>query len=130
MRTSDHVSWEVVLIIFSCLLVLSTNMFTEVYAFHGNATEDALLESPGTTSPSTDLACEVGTDNEAVLNIVNTSKGRATFQCITNSTIVFSFGEENAVWGWSIIELLKSWSSIVFGAIIGESKSFATVNFR
>jgi hypothetical protein len=105
-------------------------MFTEVYAFHGNATEDALLESPGTTSPSTDLACEVGTDNEAVLNIVNTSEGRATFQCITNSTIVLSFGEENAVWGWSIIELLKSWSSIVFGAIIGESKSFATVNFR
>jgi hypothetical protein len=108
MRTFSHLGWEVLPVIILYLLVLSTNMSTEAYAFHGNATEDALLESPGATSPSTGLACEVGTSNEVILNIEKTSGARATFQCITNSTIVFSFEEENTIWGWSIIELLKT----------------------
>jgi hypothetical protein len=77
-------------------------------AFHGNATEDALLENPGAASPRTGLACEKGTSNEVILNIIETSKTRATFQCITNSTIAFSFDEDDAIWGWSIIELLKT----------------------
>jgi hypothetical protein len=109
MRAFSHLGWEVVpVIILYSLLALSTNVSTEAYAFHGNATEDALLESPGATSPSTGLACEVGTSNEVILNIEKTSGARATFQCITNSTIVFSFEEENTIWGWSIIELLKT----------------------
>jgi hypothetical protein len=108
MRTFSHLGWEVVPVIILYLLVLSTNVSTEAYAFHGNATEDALLESPGATSPSTGLACEEGTSNEVILNIEKTSGTRATFQCITNSTIVFSFEEENTIWGWSIIELLKT----------------------
>jgi hypothetical protein len=108
MRAFSHLGWEVVPVIILYLLVLSTNVSTEAYAFHGNATEDALLESPGATSPSTGLACEVGTSNEVILNIEKTSGARATFQCITNSTIVFSFEEENTIWGWSIIELLKT----------------------
>lgn len=108
MRMLNHLSWEVFLVIIFYLIVLSTNIFTEVSAFHGNATEDALLENSGTTSSSTNLVCEEGTSNESVLSIVKTSEARATFQCITNSTIVFSFEEENAVWGWSIMELLKT----------------------
>jgi hypothetical protein len=99
---------ELVPVVISYLLILPTIVSTGVHAFHGNATEDALLESPRAASPSTGLACENGTSNEVVLNIIDTSKGRATFQCITNSTIVFSFEEEDAIWGWSIIELLKT----------------------
>jgi hypothetical protein len=94
-------------IIVPSFLILSMSTITIAYAFHGNATEDALLDRPIAPSSSTGLACEIGTDNEAVLNIIKTSKTRATFQCITNSTIVFSFDEENAIWGWSILELLK-----------------------
>jgi hypothetical protein len=90
----------------------------EAYAFHGNATEDALLESLGTASSSTGLVCEEGSDNEAVLNIVETSKARATFQCVTNSTIVFSFEEENTIWGWSIIELLKTRAGFTVDEIV------------
>ncbi len=104
MRTFSHLGWEVVPVIILYLLVLSTNVSTEAYAFHGNATEDALLESPGAKSPSTGLACEVGTSNEVILNIEKTSGARATFQC----NQVFSFEEENTIWGWSIIELLKT----------------------
>ncbi len=95
-------------VIISCLLVLPVIVSTAVHAFHGNATEDALLESPEAASPSTGLACEKGTSNKVILNIIETSKARATFQCITNSTIVFSFEEKNTMWGWSIIELLKT----------------------
>jgi hypothetical protein len=108
MMVFRHLTWSVVPVLIFCLLVFATNTSTEVYTFHGNATEDALLESPGATSPSTGLACDEGTSNEAILNIVKTSGTRATFQCITNSTIVFSFEEKNAIWGWSIIELLKT----------------------
>jgi hypothetical protein len=43
---------------------------------------------------------------------------RATFQCITDSTIVFSFDEENAIWGWSIIELLKTRASYSVDEIV------------
>ena len=53
-----------------------------------------------------------------VLNIVKTSKARATFQCISNSTIVFSFEEENAIWGWSIIELLKTRATFSIDEIV------------
>lgn len=65
------------------------------YAFHGNATEDALLKSPGATSPSTSLDCEKGNSNEVIPNIIESSKARATFQCTTNSTIAFSFEEDD-----------------------------------
>jgi hypothetical protein len=105
-RILGHLGSEVFPIVI--FLALSTNISSEVYAFHGNATEDAFLENPETTGANTGLACEEGNSNEAVLNIVKTSKARATFQCISNSTIVFSFEEENAIWGWSIIELLKT----------------------
>lgn len=96
-RMLGHLSSEVFPI--AIFLVLSTNI---------SSGADALLEKPGTTGTNTGLACEEGSSNEAVLNIVKTSKARATFQCISNSTIVFSFEEENAIWGWSIIELLKT----------------------
>jgi hypothetical protein len=110
-----YLSSEVIII---TLLITSMPAATLAAAFHGNATEDALLDSPGTASPSTGLACEEGTDNEVILDIVKTSKSRATFQCITNSTIVFSFEEENAVWGWSIIELLKTRASFSLAEIV------------
>jgi hypothetical protein len=92
----------------SCFLFLSTYTATTAYAFHGNATEDALLESPGASSTTTGLVCDSGTDNEAVLNITKTSRTRLNFQCITDHTIVFSFEEEDSMWGWSSIELLKT----------------------
>src|SRR5215207_548650 len=118
MSTFSHLSLESVSVIVFNLLIISTSVSTEVYAFHGNATEDALLESPGSTSPSTSLACELGTDNEIILNIVKTSKARVSFQCITNSTIVFSFEEENAIWGWSVIDLLKTRASLTVDEIV------------
>lgn len=68
----DKFSWELVLVIISYLLVLPAIISTG-YDFHGNATEDALLESPGAASPSTDLACKKGNSNEVILNIIETS---------------------------------------------------------
>ena len=118
-RILGHRGYEVFPIVI--FLALSTNIYSEVYAFHGNATEDAFLENPGTTGASTGrtgLACEEGNSNEAVRNIVKTSKARATFQCISNSTIVFSFEEENAIWGWSIIELLKTRATFSIDEIV------------
>ena len=77
-----------VVIIVSCFLTLSIYTATLAYAFHGNATEDALLENPGASSPSTGLACESGTNNAVVLNIIKTSRIRLNFQCVTDHTIV------------------------------------------
>ena len=113
-----NLGWIVVLVIISYLLVLPTIVTAGVQAFHGNATEDALLESPGAASPTTGLACEKGTSNEVTLNIIETSRARATFQCVTNSTIVFSFEEEDAIWGWSIIELLKTGADYTVDEIV------------
>jgi hypothetical protein len=60
---SGNLGWEAVPLILSYLLVLPTVLSTGVHAFHGNATEDALLEIPGAASTSTGLACEKGTAN-------------------------------------------------------------------
>jgi hypothetical protein len=73
-RNNQSFSFIVVVIIIYYLFVLLTDASTGVYGFHGNATEEALLESPGIISPSTGLACEEGADNEAQTEREKTEK--------------------------------------------------------